>query len=142
MLDEQFNNRTQQTFINTPVFIPNWWHLYNPGFTTSPAVGATGLSGSTSATSSGSGSKPSITMPNIPGSDFAASIINGATAVSAGVVGDLTGFTSAGTNRTNPVPVSRPSSGSSGFRGGGGGSSCACACACAGCACACAGGGR
>ena len=142
MLDEQFNNRTQQTFINTPVFIPNWWHLYNPGFTTSPAVGATGLSGSTSATSSGSGSKPSITMPNIPGSDFAASIINGATAVSAGVVGDLTGFTSAVTNRTNPIPVSRPSSGSSGFRGGGGGSSCACACACAGCACACAGGGR
>ena len=143
MLDDQFNNRTQQTFVNTPVFIPHWWHLYNPGFAASPSVGgASGLASPVSSVSGGGGSKPSISMPNIPGSDFAASIINGATAVSAGVVGDLTGFTGAVTNRTNPIPVSRPSSGSSGFRGGGGGSSCACACACAGCACACAGGGR
>jgi len=143
MLDDQFNNRTQQTFVNTPVFIPRWWHLYNPGFSASPAVGgSSGLASPVASVSGGSGSKPSISMPNIPGSDFAASIINGATAVSAGVVGDLTGFTGAVTNRTNPIPVSRPSSGSSGFRGGGGGHSCACACACAGCACACAGGGR
>ncbi|NLG41247.1 MAG: hypothetical protein GX544_06045 [Chloroflexi bacterium] len=143
MLDDQFNNRTQQTFVNTPVFIPRWWHLYNPGFSASPAVGgSSGLASPVASVSGGGGSKPSISMPNIPGSDFAASIINGATAVSAGVVGDLTGFTGAVTNRTNPIPVSRPSSGSSGFRGGGGGHSCACACACAGCACACAGGGR
>jgi hypothetical protein len=143
MLDDQFNNRTQQTFVNTPVFIPRWWHLYNPGFSASPSVGgSSGLASPVASVSGGSGSKPSISMPNIPGSDFAASIINGATAVSAGVVGDLTGFTGAVTNRTNPIPVSRPSSGSSGFRGGGGGHSCACACACAGCACACAGGGR
>lgn len=143
MLDDQFNNRTQQTFVNTPVFIPRWWHLYNPGFSASPAVGgSSGLASPVASVSGGSGSKPSISMPNIPGSDFAASIINGATAVSAGVVGDLTGFTGAVTNRTNPIPVTRPSSGSSGFRGGGGGHSCACACACAGCACACAGGGR
>jgi len=143
MLDDQFNNRTQQTFVNTPVFIPRWWHLYNPGFSASPAVGgSSGLASPVASVSGGSGSKPSISMPNIPGSDFAASIINGATAVSAGVVGDLTGFTGAVTNRTNPIPVSRTSSGSSGFRGGGGGHSCACACACAGCACACAGGGR
>ena len=145
MLDDQFNNRTQQTFINTPVFIPRWWYLYNPGFAASPVSGgSSGLASPISSVSGSGGSKPSISMPNIPGSDFAASIINGTTAVSAGVVGNLTGFTGAITNRTNPIPVSRPSSGSSGFRGGGGGgsSSCACACACAGCACACAGGGR
>jgi hypothetical protein len=143
MLDDQFNNRTQQTFVNTPVFIPRWWHLYNPGFTAAPASGgSSGLASPVSSVPSGGSSKPSISMPNIPGSDFAASIINGATAVSAGVVGDLTGFTNGVTSRTNPIPVSRPSSGSGGFRGGGGGSSCACACACAGCACACAGGGR
>ena len=143
MLDDQFNNRTQQTFVNTPVFIPRWWHLYNPGFTAAPASGgSSGLANPVSSVPSGGSSKPSISMPNIPGSDFAASIINGATAVSAGVVGDLTGFTNGVTSRTNPIPVSRPSSGSGGFRGGGGGSSCACACACAGCACACAGGGR
>ncbi|MDD2522148.1 MAG: hypothetical protein PHW11_04950 [Anaerolineaceae bacterium] len=143
MLDDQFNNRTQQTFINTPVFLPRWWGLYNPGFAAAPATGGSGgLASPVSSVGGGGSSKPSISMPNIPGSDFAASIINGATAFSAGVVGDLTGFTSAVTNRTNPIPISRPTSGSSGFRGGGGGSSCACACACAGCACACAGGGR
>jgi hypothetical protein len=104
MLDDQFNNRTQQTFVNTPVFIPRWWHLYNPGFSASPAVGgSSGLASPVASVSGGSGSKPSISMPNIPGSDFAASIINGATAVSAGVVGDLTGFTGAVTNRTNPI---------------------------------------
>lgn len=143
MLDDKFNDRTQQTFFAQPVFIPRWWHLYNPGFAASPtAASGPAMAAPIAAPVSGSSSKPSVSMPNIPGSDFAASIINGATAVSSGVVGDLTGFTNSVTSRTNPIPVSRPSSGSSGFRGGGGGSSCACACACAGCACACAGGGR
>ncbi len=144
MLDDNFNARTQQTFLNQPVFIPRWWHLYNPGYRPAYSTGTSGGLGSAAPSSSGgSSSKPSFSMPNIPGSDFAASIINGAAGFSAGVIGDLTGFTGAVTSRTNPVPVSSSSSGSSGFRGGGGGgSSCACACACAGCACACAGGGR
>ena len=138
MLDNQFDNRTQQTFISQPVFLPRWWGLYTPGYST-PSIGS---SGSSTSSTSGS-SKPSFSMPNIPGSDFAASIVNGSTAFSAGIVGNLTGFTSGVTSRTNPIPVTRSTSGSSGFRGGGGGgSSCACACACAGCACACAGGGR
>ncbi len=138
MLDNQFDNRTQKTFISQPVFLPRWWGLYSPGYST-PSIGS---SGSSTSSTSGS-SKPSFSMPNIPGSDFAASIVNGSTAFSAGIVGNLTGFTSGVTNRTNPIPVTRSTSGSSGFRGGGGGgSSCACACACAGCACACAGGGR
>jgi hypothetical protein len=51
-------------------------------------------------------------------------------------VSSLSKLSSIVTSITNPVPVYRSSSGSSG------GSSCACACACAGCACACAGGGR
>ncbi len=142
MLDDQFNNRTQQTFVNTPVITPMWWPLYNPGFAASPATSSPGLASPIPRPSGGGSSRPTISMPNIPGSDFAASIINGGAAISAGIVGDLTGFTGGVTNRTNPIPVSRPSSGSGGFRGGGGGSSCACACACAGCACACAGGGR
>lgn len=142
MLDDQFNNRTQQTFLNQPVFIPRWWHLYNPSYS-APAASGIGETASSVPSSTGGSSKPSLSMPHIPGSDFAASIINGATTFSSGVVGSLTGFTSGVTSRTNPVPVSSSSSGSGGFRGGGGGgSSCACACACAGCACACAGGGR
>ena len=131
MLDDNFNARTQQTFLNQPVFIPRWWHLYNPGYRPAYSTGTSGGLGSAAPSSSGgSSSKPSFSMPNIPGSDFAASIINGAAGFSAGVIGDLTGFTGAVTSRTNPVPVSSSSSGSSGFRGGGGGgSSCACACA-------------
>jgi len=62
------------------------------------------------------------------------------------IVGDLGNFTKKVTNITNPAPVYKSSSRSSGsYKSGGrsgGGSSCACACACAGCACACAGGGR
>jgi len=144
MLDDNFNARTHQTFLNQPVFIPRWWHLYNPGYRPTVSTGTGGGLGLPAPSSSGgSSSKPSFSMPNIPGSDFAASIINGAAGFSSGVIGNLTGFTSGVTSRTNPVPVTLSSSGSKGFRGGGGGgSSCACACACAGCACACAGGGR
>lgn len=142
MLDDKFNDRTQQTFVSTPVILPRWWWLYNPGYSAPSTGGGAGIAAPAPAVSGGGSSKPSFSMPNIPGSDFAASIVNGATAFSSGIVGNLTGFTSGVTARTNPIPVSRSTSGSSGFRGGGGGSSCACACACAGCACACAGGGR
>jgi len=144
MLDKDYQGRTQRTFTGTPVFLPSWWYRYDPVYrqnipsTPRPYV-------STPATpSSVSSSKPSLSLPNIPGSDFAASVINGTTAMAAGVVGNVTDFTSGVTTRTNPIPVSSSSSsGSGGFRGGGGGGhSCACACACAGCACACAGGGR
>ncbi len=138
MLDDKYQERTRRTFTTGPVFVPVWWPRYSPssrrsiGGTTSNPVPA-------QKTASGGGR---ISLPNIPGSNFAANVINGATAMSAGVIGNLTSFTNTITSRTNPIPVSR-SSGSGGFRGGGGGgSSCACACACAGCACACAGGGR
>ena len=78
-------------------------------------------------------------MPHLPGADFAASIANSTQTFAAGILGNVSSFTSRITDKTNPVPPPSRSSGGS-FRGGGGG--CACACACAGCACACAGGGR
>lgn len=144
MLDKEYEDRTRRTFTGGPVFVPLWWPRYSPTYRES--IGGLGQAGSSiGRTSTGGatigGSKPSL--PNIPGSDFAARVINGSTVMAAGVVGNLTNFTTGITNRTNPIPVST-SSGSGGFRGGGGGggSSCACACACAGCACACAGGGR
>ncbi|MDY6846954.1 MAG: hypothetical protein SVP52_07450 [Chloroflexota bacterium] len=143
MLDDDYQERTRRTFTGRPVFVPMWWPRYSPSYRRSigggvpttasrPAV-STGKPGS-----SGGG----VSLPSIPGSTFAANVINGATGMAAGVVGNLTSFTDGITSRTNPIPVStRTKSGSGGFRGGGG-SSCACACACAGCACACAGGGR
>ena len=137
MLDKDYQERTQRTFTSGPVYVPMWWPRYSPSYRRS--IGGT-VSDPVPASTSSGGRK--LSLPNIPGSDFAASVVNRSTAMAAGVVGNLTSFTNAITTRTNPIPVSS-SSGSGGFRGGSsGGSSCACACACAGCACACAGGGR
>ncbi len=141
MLDDEYDERTRRTFTGGPVFVPMWWPRYSPTYRRSigGSVGRTTTSGGKISTGGGGGGK--VSLPHIPGSDFAAGVVNGVTGMAAGAVGNLTSFTSGITNRTNPIPKSSGKSGSGGFRGGGG-SSCACACACAGCACACAGGGR
>lgn len=142
MLDKNYEDRTKDTF-SGPVFIPTptWWWRYDPTFsrpisTTAPS--STTIPVSTSVGSSGGG-RSTISMPTMPGSAFAASVVNSVSSFSANVLGGLTGFTGGVTNVTNPPP---PPSTYRSSGGGGGGHSCACACACAGCACACAGGGR
>ena len=144
MLDKEFNDRTQRTFTGQPVYVPMWWPRYDPTYqpVMSSGGGGGGLAAPTTVSTGSGGSRPSISMPSLPGADFAASMVNGASNMAAGVIGNVTDFTSSVTSRTNPIPVTTSSSGSGGFRGSGGGHSCACACACAGCACACAGGGR
>jgi hypothetical protein len=140
MLDKDYPQHTQQVFGNGPVFLPMWWSSYDPSF--GHASGSHASPISTSPGGSGS-STTTVSLPHLPGSDFAASMVGGVQAFSAGVIGDVTNFTSSITNRTNPVPPpSTTTWRSGGGGGGGGGHSCACACACAGCACACAGGGR
>jgi hypothetical protein len=131
MLDKDYDRRTRDVFRTGPVFIPTWWGRYDPGYgrTTSSGIPST-----TAPTSSGGG----LSRPNLPGGEFAASMVGGVQSFSSKVVGNISDFTSRVTSVTNPPPP--PSSRSTGSRGGGGG--CACACACAGCACACAGGGR
>jgi hypothetical protein len=131
MLDKDYDDRTRRVFTG-PVFVPTWWGRYDPMFGRSMPA-----SGRVSAPSSSKG-MPSV--PNLPGSDFAASVAVGMQTFSQKTIGNITDFTSRVTNVTNPPPP--PSAGSRGGRPGGGGHSCACACACAGCACACAGGGR
>lgn len=133
MLDREYDDRTREVFRGGPVFVPVWWPRYDPGFGRSS--GAPVSTARPSSAPSGGGSS----MPNLPGSEFAASVVTGVQNFSSGVIGNVSEFTSGVTQVTNPPPKST-SSGRS--RGGGGGSSCACACACAGCACACAGGGR
>ncbi|MGB2964300.1 MAG: hypothetical protein WBB69_09965 [Anaerolineales bacterium] len=135
MLDGDFEDKTQDVFQRGPVYIPIWWHRYDPGYRTTRTSGP---SAKTSAPSS-SGSRG---LPNLPGGEFAASMANGISNFSSSVVGNITDFTSRITQKTNPVPKTTSSSRGGWSSGGGGGSSCACACACAGCACACAGGGR
>ncbi len=137
MLDDDYADRTRRTFVGGPVFVPIWWPRYSPSYRRN--IGRMGTPAVSGGKVSTGGS--SLSLPHIPGSDFAAGVVNGVTGVAAGVVGNLTTFTSGVTNRTNPIPVTTKSGGG-GFRGGGGGGGCACACACAGCACACAGGGR
>jgi hypothetical protein len=131
MLDRDYDDRTRDVFRTGPVFIPIWWPRYDPGYgraaptTARPSAPSTGRGG------------PS--MPTLPGSAFAGSVVTGVQSFSKNVVGSITDFTSSITNITNPPPKPPASSYS---RSGGGGGGCACACACAGCACACAGGGR
>jgi hypothetical protein len=131
MLDRQYEDRTRDIFRTGPVYLPVWWHRYDPGY--GPSASAKPSSVPTSSPSGG------VSMPTLPGSAFAASVVSGVQNFSSGVIGNITDFTGGVTRVTNPPPKST-SSGRS--RSSGGGSSCACACACAGCACACAGGGR
>jgi hypothetical protein len=140
MLDRDFDRRTRDTFGPRPVFVPMWWGRYDPVYRSSG--GGLGGGGSVSAPTSAPVGGGKVSLPHLPGSDFAASMVGGIQSFSAGVIGDLTNFTESITNKTNPLPPT--STQRSGWKGGGGGGgrSCACACACAGCACACAGGGR
>jgi hypothetical protein len=128
--DRDYEERSRRVFTG-PVFVPIWWGRYDPSF----GGGAAAAAGSGAAPVARPGGQ-SVSLPQLPGSDFAASVVGGIQNFSANVIGDITNFTSGVTNKTNPPPP--PSSG----RSFGGGSGCACACACAGCACACAGGGR
>ena len=131
MLDGDFERRTRTTMVD-PVTLPRWWGNYRP------AGSATG--GGAGGTSAKPVSMPrgSVTLPRLPGSDFAASMANSVESVAGGLVANVKSFTGRVTQTTNPPPP--PTRSASRSSGGGGG--CACACACAGCACACAGGGR
>ncbi len=128
MLDKDYDDRTRRV-LRGPVIVPTWWGRYDPTFPSS-APASTG-------SSSRQVSLPSV--PRLPGSDFASSVVTGVQTFSQKVIGNVTDFTSRVTNVTNPPPPPPKNTGGS---GGSGGRSCACACACAGCACACAGGGR
>ncbi len=130
MLDKDYDQRTRDVFRTGPVYVPMWWGRYDPGFGRGTAKTAIPRP------SSPSGKSLASSMPQLPGADFAASVVGGAQTFSQKVIGNLNDFTGKVTQTTNPPP--KPSS--SGRSSGGGG--CACACACAGCACACAGGGR
>ncbi|MFU8773534.1 MAG: hypothetical protein ACNA8H_14085, partial [Anaerolineales bacterium] len=145
MLDRDYERRTRDVFGGGPVFVPMWWHRFDPGYGRASTPSSTPTPSAKPVSlprpGAGGGAQGGASLPHLPGSDFAASLVNGVQNFSGNLVGNLSDFTRGITQRTNPPPPPRPASSSS-HRGGGGGSSCACACACAGCACACAGGGR
>lgn len=126
LMDKESDKKMQETFSTQTFIVPTWWGHYDHSYAAPASV-----------PSPGGGGLPSISVPELPGANFANSIVSGMQSFSNRLVGNLTGFTAGVTQVTNPPPVS-----SSGHSSGGGGHSCACACACAGCACACAGGGR
>ena len=135
MLDNKYDTRTTQAF-SGPVFIPMpiWWWRYDSSVPRTSSIPTSTTAGSMPSLGGGK----TISLPSLPGSAFAASVVNSVQGFSSGMLGNLASFTGGVTNVTNPPPP--PSTYRS--SGGGGGSHCACACACAGCACACAGGGR
>jgi hypothetical protein len=141
MLDKKYEEKTQEVF-SGPILVPtpSWWWRYDP--TVPRPVTTTARQTIAPSSSTSSPSIPGkVSLPTMPGSAFAASVVNSVSSFASNLMGGLTGFSSGVTNITNPPPP--PSTyRSSGGSGGGGGHSCACACACAGCACACAGGGR
>jgi hypothetical protein len=131
MLDDDWDDRTREVFRDRPVVLPHWWWYYRPW------AASTGQARPSTPMPRSSGGTP-VTLPTLPGADFANTVVTGVENAANTVVSSVESFTSKITGKTNPPPKS--SSSSSGSRGGG--YSCACACACAGCACACAGGGR
>lgn len=140
MLDKKYEDRTQNVFSGPMVVpAPSWWWRYDPTFLRPASTGPIATGSPPPPISSRGGG--AVSMPSMPGSAFAASVVGSVSNFSNKVLGGLPGFTSGVTNVTNPPPP--PSTyRSSGGGGSSGGRSCACACACAGCACACAGGGR
>jgi hypothetical protein len=136
MLDRDWDDRTRRVFRTGPVFLPPWWVFYSPSTVSAPTMGGGGVTPTRATISHSAGG---ISLPRLPGADFAAKLVNGVQNTAGKLVSNVTEFTGGVTKTTNPPPpVSRTSGG--GRSSGGGG--CACACACAGCACACAGGGR
>ena len=133
MLDKNYDDRTRDVFQQGPVYVPMWWGRYDPTYSRPATTASRPLSTPTPSMPT-SGKSLASSMPQLPGADFASSMVTGAQGFSEKVVGNLNDFTNNVTKKTNPVPVST----SSGRSSSGGG----CACACAGCACACAGGGR
>ena len=132
MLDDDWDDRTRRVFHDRPVMLPHWWWGYRPW------VAHAGPRAPVAPSPSPAGGGTPVTLPTLPGADFANTVVGGIENASSTVVSSIEGFTRGVTNTTNPPPKSSSSSGSSRS----GGYSCACACACAGCACACAGGGR
>jgi hypothetical protein len=130
MLEDDWDTRTRRAFSNRPVVLPTWWWFYRPW------VSSAGLGGTSAPMPTPSAGGTPVTLPTLPGADFANTVVGGIQNAANTVVSSVENFTGRITQTTNPPP--KPSSSSS--RGGGYG--CACACACAGCACACAGGGR
>jgi hypothetical protein len=130
MLEDDWQDRTRTVFRDRPVVVPSWWWFYRPWAT------STGMSRPSAPSAAPSGGGTPITLPTLPGGDFANTVVTGIEGAANTVVSSVESFTSGVTKTTNPAPKSSSSSSR------GGGYSCACACACAGCACACAGGGR
>ncbi len=133
MLEDDWQDRTRRVFQDRPVMLPHWWWFYRPW------AASTGHARPHTPSPTPSGAGTPVTLPTLPGADFANTVVTGVENAANTVVSSVERFTGRITEKTNPPP--KPSS-SSGRSSGGGGYSCACACACAGCACACAGGGR
>jgi hypothetical protein len=144
MLDKDYAAHTHQIFDAGPALAPVWWSNYDPGFHSANPDSVAALSTLSPSAVMGNNPPSTLSLPTLPGSDFAASVVNGVQNFSAGIIGDVLSFTGGITAKTNPVTVSTSSgsSGSSFHHSSSSSHHSSCACACAGCACACAGGGR
>jgi hypothetical protein len=90
MLDHDFDGRTRRVFVSDPVFLPMWWGNFSPAHATSVAHVAA----------------PSarVSLPHLPGSDFAASIARSVQNGAGSLVGNVAAFTQGVAKTTNPPP--------------------------------------
>jgi hypothetical protein len=159
MLDNQYAPRTQHIFQNKQVFLPLWWSFFDPNVHPAPASPSQTPQVSVPAFAGVGGAPGSkISMPVLPGADFAASMVRGTQNFSNKVIGDLNAFTQNVKTKAAPPPppppppqpaahpyqaesqssfftstpshpTFHPHPSGGGFHGGGGGHHCACACA-------------
>ena len=75
MLDKDYDDRTRRAFGSGPVFVPMWWPRYDPSFPRPGTSAPVSLPSQTGGMPSG-GSRQ-VSLPHLPGSDFAASVVTG-----------------------------------------------------------------
>ncbi len=100
MLDEEWDDRTRDVFHDRPVVLPHWWWGYRPW------VATTAASRPSSPMPAPSGTGTPVTLPTLPGADFANTVVTGVEGAASTVVGSIDRFTGGVTQSTNPPPKS------------------------------------
>jgi hypothetical protein len=93
MLDGDFDDRTRRTFTSGPVYVPVWWSNYSPSRPGTPVVSGTSARGS-----------GAVSLPHLPGADFAASMARSVQNSAGALVGNVAAFTQGVAKTTNPPP--------------------------------------
>lgn len=105
LLDRNYRGQMEQLF-RQPVELPNWWRRLDPdlGRADRPARDTWPVQPNPAPAPQPQATRPAVSgPPRLPGSALAASVARSVQDFSAGLLGDIGGFTQGVTNRTNPA---------------------------------------